>query len=132
MPGRRRYRPADLTPSGGPTYGYWMFEGLLTDRNARLHVTSTHCDDPVALALAGGSRTALSLHGCTAWQAGATGDGQAVVVGGLDAEFRRVTRTALQGAGFRVVDGADVPSSPAGLPATSSTARCPEAASSSN
>lgn len=104
------YRPADLTPLGGPTYDYWMFEGLMADRNARLHVTSTHCDDPVALALAGGSRTALSLHGCTAGQAGATGDGQAVVVGGLDAEFRRVTRTALRAGGFRVVDGADVPS----------------------
>lgn len=104
------YRPAGLTPFGGPTYDYWMFEGLLADRNARLHVTSTHCDDPVALALAGGSRTALSLHGCTARQAGAAGDGQAVVVGGRDAEFRRATGTALQAAGFQVLDGADVPS----------------------
>ncbi|NUP32347.1 MAG: poly-gamma-glutamate hydrolase family protein [Streptomycetaceae bacterium] len=104
------YRPADLTPLGGPLYDYWMFEGLLADRNARLHVTSTHCDDPVALALAGGSRTALSLHGCTAGQAGATGDRRAVVIGGRDAEFRRVTRTALQTAGFQVVDGAGVPS----------------------
>lgn len=102
------YRPADLAPIGGPTYDYWMFEGLLPDRNARLHVTSTHCDDPVALALAGGSRTAVSLHGCTAKQAGAAGDGRAVVVGGRDAEFRRVTATALRAAGFRVVDGVEV------------------------
>ncbi|GAA3044715.1 hypothetical protein GCM10017562_02320 [Streptomyces roseofulvus] len=40
---------------------YWMFEGLSS--SGALHVTSTHCDDPAALAVCGRNLYAVSLHG---------------------------------------------------------------------
>ena len=59
------YHPANLpiTPPAGLTYDYWMFEGIRDGGNADLHVTSTGCDDLVAVSLCGGALSALSLHG---------------------------------------------------------------------
>ena len=50
------YHPANLpeTPPARVTYDYWMFEGIRDGGNADLHVTSTGCDDPVAVSLCGG------------------------------------------------------------------------------
>jgi hypothetical protein len=47
------YDPATLAvvPGTGITYDYWMFEGLRASNNSQLHVTSTHCDDGVAVSL---------------------------------------------------------------------------------
>jgi phage replication-related protein YjqB (UPF0714/DUF867 family) len=45
------------------THDYWMFEGLRETGNDDLHVTSTGCDDGVAVSLCAGSLNALSLHG---------------------------------------------------------------------
>ncbi len=41
----------------------WIFEGLLSGGNSRLHVTSTNYDDPIALKLVQISKRCLSLHG---------------------------------------------------------------------
>jgi len=59
------YHPANLpiTPPAGVTYDYWMFEGIREGGNADLHVTSTGCDDLVAVLLCAGALGALSLHG---------------------------------------------------------------------
>jgi phage replication-related protein YjqB (UPF0714/DUF867 family) len=59
------YHPANLpiTPPAGVTYDYWMFEGIRDGGNADLHVTSTGCDDLVAVRLCAGALGALSLHG---------------------------------------------------------------------
>jgi phage replication-related protein YjqB (UPF0714/DUF867 family) len=59
------YHPASLpqVPPAGVTYDYWMFEGIRETGNAPLHVTSTGCDDGVAVSLCAGSLNALSLHG---------------------------------------------------------------------
>jgi phage replication-related protein YjqB (UPF0714/DUF867 family) len=56
------YHPANLpiTPPAGVTYNHWMFEGVRPDDNAALHVTSTGCDDPVAVSLCAGSLNALA------------------------------------------------------------------------
>jgi phage replication-related protein YjqB (UPF0714/DUF867 family) len=103
------YHPNDFSVSG-PVYDYWMFEGLRSSGNGELHVTSTHCDDPVARSLAGGSRNALTLHGCTASQAGApAGSPEAVVVGGRNQTFKGHLTDRLGAAGFRTIDGDDVP-----------------------
>ncbi|MCX4681047.1 poly-gamma-glutamate hydrolase family protein [Streptomyces sp. NBC_01433] len=102
------YRPDSLAPvtAGAPVYDYWMLEGLRSSNNGELHVTASHCDDPVARSMAAGSANVLSLHGCTAAQAGApTGQPKAVVVGGLNTRFRRLLSTKLSGAGFQVLGG---------------------------
>jgi phage replication-related protein YjqB (UPF0714/DUF867 family) len=59
------YHPANLPiiPPAGVTYDYWMFEGIRPDDNKFLHVTSTGCDDLVAVLLCAGALGALSLHG---------------------------------------------------------------------
>ena len=59
------HHPANLpvTPPAGVTYDYWMFEGIRPDDNKDLHVTSTGCDDLMAVRLAAGALGALSLHG---------------------------------------------------------------------
>ncbi|MFJ4843811.1 MULTISPECIES: poly-gamma-glutamate hydrolase family protein [unclassified Streptomyces] len=100
------YHPADLapTPAGGPVYDYWMFEGLRPTGNGALHVTSTRCDDPVARALAAGSLRVLSLHGCTAAQAGLPDGARAVLVGGADTHFAERLTAALTAAGIHAVD----------------------------
>ncbi|MGK5631930.1 poly-gamma-glutamate hydrolase family protein [Streptomyces sp. URMC 123] len=108
------YHPGSLQPRkpGDPLYDYWMFEGLLPKDNGVLHVTSHHCDDPAALAIAGGSRHALSLHGCTPDDVGRAIDPanpRAVVVGGRDERFKALLTQQFRSRGIQAVDGAAVP-----------------------
>jgi phage replication-related protein YjqB (UPF0714/DUF867 family) len=93
-----------------PTYDYWMFEGLRPSNNDELHVTATHCDDPVARAMCGGSRNALSLHGCTPSQAGLPADTQAVLVGGRNSTLTGYLLESLAAAGFLAIDAVDLDS----------------------
>ncbi|WP_432250748.1 poly-gamma-glutamate hydrolase family protein [Streptomyces sanyensis] len=58
-------QPDTQTP-GVVQRDYWMFETLTASLPAPakpLHVTSTHCDDPAALAVCGNNLYAVSLHG---------------------------------------------------------------------
>jgi phage replication-related protein YjqB (UPF0714/DUF867 family) len=82
------YHPANLpqVPPAGVTYDYWMFEGVREDDNRELHVTSTGCDDDMAVSLCAGSLNALALHGFS-------DDDQVVVVGGATPDS---TRNALR------------------------------------
>jgi hypothetical protein len=59
------YHPATLAvpPGTGVTYDYWMFEGLRAANNSQLHVTSTHCDDGVAVSLCAGALNACGVLG---------------------------------------------------------------------
>jgi phage replication-related protein YjqB (UPF0714/DUF867 family) len=101
------YHPAMLpeTPPAGVTYDYWMFEGLRPRDNDELHVTSTGCDDEIALSLCGGALHAVALHGFRP----DAGDDTEVLVGGavegVDGSLRQSMRDALSAAGFRAVDG---------------------------
>ncbi|MGW7369256.1 poly-gamma-glutamate hydrolase family protein [Streptomyces sp. NPDC054841] len=106
------YHPATLAvqPAGGPVHDYWMFEGVRASNNSELHVTSTNNDDRSALSMAAGSLNVLSLHGCTAAQAGASaGVPEAVVVGGLNTHFKTYLHEEFQAAGFQTIDGSTVP-----------------------
>ncbi|MFF4607451.1 poly-gamma-glutamate hydrolase family protein [Streptomyces sp. NPDC001339] len=115
------YDPGGLAvrPAGGPVYDYWMFEGLRkpsksqpkdAPSNRELHVTAKNCDDHVALSMAASSLNVLSLHGCTAEQAGAPAKRpEAVVIGGRNTAFQRYLTEELRGAGFQTVDGATKP-----------------------
>jgi phage replication-related protein YjqB (UPF0714/DUF867 family) len=102
------YDPADLTPSG-PVYDYWMLEGIRTSGNAALHVTATHCDDPVALATAAASRRTVSLHGCSPAEAELDDDVAAVLVGGLDTDLKAALIQAYRAAGVNAIDASTVP-----------------------
>ncbi|MFG2196650.1 poly-gamma-glutamate hydrolase family protein [Streptomyces sp. NPDC048639] len=111
----------------GAAYGYWMFEGLRSSGNSVLHVTSAHCDDPVALSLVRNGDFAVSLHGCRADQLTdapvdpAGSKNRAVVVGGRDAQLRSAVKQAIRGsftsAQITVLDGEDVPGLDGGDPA---------------
>jgi len=93
------YHPANfpITPPAGVTYDYWMFEGIREGGNADLHVTSTGCDDPVAVSLCGGALGALSLHGFKPENAHPPlpPDRQVVLIGGGDDLLRPLLLDAL-------------------------------------
>jgi phage replication-related protein YjqB (UPF0714/DUF867 family) len=102
------YHPAMLpqVPPAGVTYDYWMFEGVREGGNADLHVTSTGCDDPVAVSLCGGALGALSLHGfkpASAHPPRSPGE-QVVLVGGADDILRPLLVAALKAVQLPVED----------------------------
>ncbi|MFE1894854.1 poly-gamma-glutamate hydrolase family protein [Streptomyces yangpuensis] len=73
--------------------------------NSDLHVTSTLNDDPVARSMAAGSANVLSLHGCTATQAGLPAGAKGVVVGGANGRLRALLADRLDRAGFLIATG---------------------------
>ena len=73
----------------------WMFEGLLSDENSQLHVTSTNYDDPIATKLVQISRRCLSLHGLRNVPGGAN-----IQIGGLDTELSSIVLEELSAAGI--------------------------------
>lgn len=104
------YHPATLAATGGPAYDYWMFEAIRSTNNSELHVTSKNCDDKVALSIAAANLNVVSLHGCTAAQAGAPASRpEAVVVGGLNTRLKTYLHDALRAAGFQTIDGSTEP-----------------------
>jgi phage replication-related protein YjqB (UPF0714/DUF867 family) len=92
-----------------------MFEGIRPASNAELpgnaglHVTSVHCDDPVALATVAGSRRAVSLHGCSPAEAGLPNTTAAVLVGGLDTALKAAMIQAYRTNGIQAIDAIGVP-----------------------
>lgn len=102
------YHPANLpiTPPAGVTYDYWMFEGIRDGGNADLHVTSTGCDDLVAVSLCGGALSALSLHGFKPERAHPPRDPdeRVVLIGGRDDLLRPLLFTALKDVDLPVED----------------------------
>jgi phage replication-related protein YjqB (UPF0714/DUF867 family) len=85
------YHPANLpqVPPAGVTYDYWMFEGVREDDNRKLHVTSTGCDDDMAVSLCAGSLNALALHGFRPEPPDFSEDDQVVLVGGATPDSTR-------------------------------------------
>jgi phage replication-related protein YjqB (UPF0714/DUF867 family) len=85
------YHPANLpeVPPAGVTYDYWMFEGVREDDNRLLHVTSTGCDDDMAVSLCAGSLNALALHGFRPEPPDFSVDDQVVLVGGATPDSTR-------------------------------------------
>jgi phage replication-related protein YjqB (UPF0714/DUF867 family) len=96
------YHPANLpqVPPAEVTYDYWMFEGIRGLGNAALHVTSTGCDDGVAVSLCAGSLNALSLHGFKPEPE----DARVVLVGGGNTALREFLLQGLKDADFKAID----------------------------
>lgn len=75
---------------------WYEFRGLLSSGNARLHITSTNFDEPIAQGIVGASGRTLSFHGFA-------GDGSALTaIGGLDLNLKAVVTARLTAAGFAV------------------------------
>jgi phage replication-related protein YjqB (UPF0714/DUF867 family) len=66
-----------------------MFEGVREDDNRELHVTSTGCDDDMAVSLCAGSLNAIALHGFRPEPPDFSEDDQVVLVGGAATDTRR-------------------------------------------
>lgn len=76
---------------------HYEFAGILPSDNGRLHITSTHFDEPIAQGLVAASDRTLSFHGYV-------GDGSATVaLGGLDDVLKAEVQSRLTAAGFNVI-----------------------------
>ncbi|HEY7607471.1 MAG TPA: poly-gamma-glutamate hydrolase family protein [Actinomycetota bacterium] len=104
------HHPANLpiTPPAGVTYDYWMFEGIRPGDNRDLHVTSTGCDDLVAVRLCAGALGAVSLHGFRP-RPPMGSDEQVVLVGGRvpDGGENLLRQELLDGLGVAGFDARD-------------------------
>lgn len=69
------------TPSLAKEFSFYAFDGLKRSRNADLHITSTHFDEPMCLTLIDQSEVVIAIHG------EASEDGEGVFLGGLDDEI---------------------------------------------
>lgn len=82
-------------------HNYYSVEGIMTANNSDLHITSTHFDEPKALALITKMDYCFSFHGMADQSAGVA----ETYVGGLDTINRDKVIAALQGAGFTASTG---------------------------
>ncbi len=80
--------------------GMYLFEGIKTKGNGRLHLASTHFDEPECLRLVRTYRSVLTVHGCRSRSPAE----EAVYVGGLHAGFRYLLTRHLEHKGFHVLD----------------------------
>jgi phage replication-related protein YjqB (UPF0714/DUF867 family) len=80
--------------------GIYLFEGIKTKGNGRLHLTSTRFDEPECLMLIRTYRSVLTVHGCRSRSPAE----EAVYLGGLHAEFRHLLTRHLEKNGFHVLD----------------------------
>ena len=89
------FHPATLMPfvDGFGIHDFWLFEGLLSQGNGRLHVTASNYDEPIATELVRNARRCISLHGCSDDQANGR-----IQLGGLDFELRDIVLEELRAA----------------------------------
>ena len=73
----------------------YLFEGLMTSGNRRLHITSHRFEEPTALAALRSARWVVTVHGYRSAR-------RRVLVGGLDGELVSLIRQSLEASRFRV------------------------------
>ncbi|MBU0439020.1 poly-gamma-glutamate hydrolase family protein [Staphylococcus succinus] len=76
-------------------YNLYSFEGLLKSNNSKLHITSTHFDDPKLKEMNNKSEESISIHGVQEQE-------KVVYIGGKDKAMAKSIRKALEKAGFNV------------------------------
>jgi phage replication-related protein YjqB (UPF0714/DUF867 family) len=74
----------------------YLFEGLRSSGNSELHLTSTHFDEPQALAVVARHEFCVSIHGCA-------GQTPVTYIGGRDVWLRETIARELDAAGFAVL-----------------------------
>lgn len=73
----------------------YTFEGIKSNNNSILHITSAKFNEPTAKKIVGNSSKTLSIHGCQ-------GNSRVTYVGGLDKSLGTKIRAELKKAGFKV------------------------------
>ena len=73
----------------GNDHSFFAFWGLKDKNNARLHISSTRFDEPIAVNLAQNSHLVLTIHGSRAGR-------KMVYVGGRDHEMKKIIQGSLQ------------------------------------
>ncbi|MET7331755.1 poly-gamma-glutamate hydrolase family protein [Nonomuraea sp. NPDC005650] len=81
--------------AAGRTHAYYAFEGIKASGNSALHITSTHFDEPKALAVVAAVDYTVSWHA-------AAGDAATTYVGGRDTTLIKKVTAELRAAGFPV------------------------------
>lgn len=81
----------------GVEHNLYLFEGCLEQHNyERLHLTSTRFDEPRCLALLAECEFVVAIHGCN-------GEGEQVLLGGLDKDLGTIVADHLSSAGLSVL-----------------------------
>jgi phage replication-related protein YjqB (UPF0714/DUF867 family) len=83
----------------GANLSFYLFEGLASKDNSRLHITSARFDEPRALDFLAGCDTAVGIHGRADGK-----DSSTVWVGGLDRRLRGLVSASLRKAGFDAIN----------------------------
>jgi phage replication-related protein YjqB (UPF0714/DUF867 family) len=86
----------------GRQHSYYAFWGLKDEKNARLHLSSTTFDEPVAVDLARNSDTILTIHGCKEQH-------HIVYLGGRGSRLKETIFKSLRQADFSVVESSRLP-----------------------
>jgi len=79
-------------------FNYYCFEGIKTEKNGRLHITSHNFDEPMAVNIISRSQIVVSIHACT-------GTEMFVFLGGLDEVLKEVIAKNLESRGIIVPKG---------------------------
>jgi phage replication-related protein YjqB (UPF0714/DUF867 family) len=79
----------------GKNHSFYAFEGIKSNGNCNLHVTSTRFDEPRCVTLTSVSANAIAIHG-------ERSDEKIVFMGGLDRETINRLRASLEKRGFRI------------------------------
>jgi phage replication-related protein YjqB (UPF0714/DUF867 family) len=79
-------------------FNYYCFEGIKTEKNGRLHITSHNFDEPMAVQLISRSQIVVAIHACT-------GNERFVFLGGLDEMLKKDIANELESGGIIVPKG---------------------------
>ena len=96
-----------VTSGGQGVHDFWVFEGLLSNGNDKLHVTAYN--EPIATELVQNARRCISLHVCTDTQAkvSETHPMGIIQIGGLDRELRNIVLEEFIAAGIPAENATD-------------------------
>ena len=79
-------------------FNCYCFEGIKTEKNGRLHITSHNFDEPMAVKIISRSQIVVAIHACT-------GNERYVYLGGLDKMLKEVIAAELVSRGITVPKG---------------------------
>ena len=79
-------------------FNYYCFEGIKSEKNGLLHITSHNFDEPRAVQIISKSRIVVAIHACT-------GNEKLVFLGGLDEVLKAVIANELETRGILVPEG---------------------------